>query len=108
MIVSARLRPRASDSLQPNVVSASGFQAVIVPSGSIEMNASCVVLTISRKCASLARSASSARFRSVMSVEIPQTAYGTRDASSSGNFVERYVRLWSPFGPQVRSQLGIE
>ena len=49
------------------------------PDSSIDTKASCAVSTIRRKCCSDSRSACSARLRSVMSVAIAQTAYGSAD-----------------------------
>ena len=63
--------PCTSAAVHPKVSSACGFQAVMVPSGSMPMNASLAVSRIMRLCSLCSRSISSLFFRAVMSLEMP-------------------------------------
>jgi hypothetical protein len=59
-----------------------------MPSPSIVTTASKAVSTIERVCASLSRKAPSARLRSVMSVEMPNTPWISPCRLRSGHFTD--------------------
>ena len=75
-------RPIISSARQPKSRVAPSFQYVTIPSMSVTITES---RTLASRCASRAN-ASSARFRAVMSIEIPPTAMHRPDPSLSGNF----------------------